>query len=105
MVEDGTAPSSEPGRVWTGGPRLQRGSAVPVRNALLGSGRFLTILPGSALQFPSKNPVLQSLPIKLPIAPRPIAAITLKNRTPSPLVKLFIDCACEVAKPTARATS
>jgi hypothetical protein len=42
------------------------------------------------------------LPIKLSIAPRPIAAITLKNRTPSPLVKLFIDCAREVAKPTAR---
>ena len=80
-------------------------SAVPVRNALLGSGRFLTILPGSALQFPSKSPILQGLPIKLPIAPRPIAAITLRNRTLSPLVKLFIDCACEVAKPTARATS
>jgi DNA-binding transcriptional LysR family regulator len=80
-------------------------SAVPVRNALLGSGRFLTILPGSLLQFPSKSRILQGLPIKLPIAPRPIAAITLRNRTLSPLVKLFIDCACEVAKPTARITT
>jgi DNA-binding transcriptional LysR family regulator len=78
-------------------------SAVPVRNALLGSGRFLTILPGSALQFPSKSTLLQGLPIKLPISPRPIAAITLSNRTLSPLVKLFIDCASEVAKPRVRA--
>ena len=72
-------------------------TAVPLRNALLRGGRFLTIVPASVLGFPTKSPAFAILPIRLPVAPRPIVAIRLKSRTPSPLVQLFIDCARDVA--------
>jgi hypothetical protein len=39
------------------------------------------------------------LPVKLPIQPRPVGIVRLKNRTPNPVAQLFIDCAREVAKP------
>jgi DNA-binding transcriptional LysR family regulator len=41
---------------------------------------------------------LRMLPIELPSPPRPVVAITLKDRTLSPSVELFLDCAREVAK-------
>jgi hypothetical protein len=39
----------------------------------------------------------------LPIQPRPVIVVTLKNRTISPVAQLFIKCAREVAKPFAKA--
>jgi DNA-binding transcriptional LysR family regulator len=45
--------------------------------------------------------VLKALPIELPIPPRPIGIVTLKNRTPSPLATLFIECARRLSKPLA----
>ena len=77
-------------------------SAVPMRNALLASGRFLTIVPSSVLRFSTDKPPFKALPIELPIARRPIGVITLKNRMLNPLAQLFIDCAREIAKPLAR---
>jgi DNA-binding transcriptional LysR family regulator len=74
-------------------------SSVPVRNALLATGRFLTVVPSSLFRFASKNPALKVLPVDLPTTRRPIGAITLKNRTVSPVAQLFIECAREVAKP------
>jgi hypothetical protein len=38
----------------------------------------------------------------MPIRSTPVGVVTLKNRTPNPIAKLFIDCAREVAKPLAR---
>jgi DNA-binding transcriptional LysR family regulator len=72
--------------------------AIPVRQALLATGGFLTIIPRSALTFPAKNPNVAILPVKLPLRSIPIGAITLKNRTPNPLVQLFINCAREVVR-------
>jgi DNA-binding transcriptional LysR family regulator len=78
-------------------------SVTPVRNALLASGRFLSmVLQGSTVRFGSTNPALKVLPINLPTTRRPVGIITLKNRTLSPVAQLFIDCAHEVAKPLAR---
>ena len=73
-------------------------ATVPVRSALLATGRFLTIIPGSVLKFSVNNPVLKRLPVELPTTERPVGIITLKNRTISPVAQLFIDCAREVAK-------
>jgi hypothetical protein len=42
------------------------------------------------------------LPVELPTARRPNGIVTLKNRALSPVAKLFIDCAREVAKPLAK---
>jgi DNA-binding transcriptional LysR family regulator len=74
-------------------------SSVPARNALLASGRFLSMLPASVFRFPASNPGLKRLPIDLPTTRTPVAVITLKNRTLSPVAQLFIDCARKLAKP------
>ena len=70
---------------------------VPVRNALIASGRFLSIVPESVLQFPVGDPHLKRLPIDLSMTQRPIAIITLKNRTLNPVAQLFIEGARELA--------
>jgi DNA-binding transcriptional LysR family regulator len=77
-------------------------ATVPVRSALLATGRFLTIIPESVLQFPANNPVLKRLPVELPTTRRPVGIITLKKRTLSPVAQLFIDCTREVAQPLAK---
>jgi DNA-binding transcriptional LysR family regulator len=69
------------------------------RTRLLGTGRFLTILSTSTLRFAAKHPALKALPIELPLARLPVGIVTLKNRTLSPVARLFIEHAREVAKP------
>jgi len=73
-------------------------SVTPVRNALLATGRFLSIVQGSVVRFNLNGSALKVLPINLPTTRRSIGVITLKNRTLSPVAKLFIDCAHEAAK-------
>jgi DNA-binding transcriptional LysR family regulator len=72
------------------------------RISLLATGRFLTIIPASALRFPIKRPDLKVLPVELPTARVPNGIFTLKNRTLSPVARLFIEHAREVAKPLAK---
>jgi DNA-binding transcriptional LysR family regulator len=69
-----------------------------VRVNLLATGRFITILPASALRFPKTRPELKILPVKLPKAHVRTGIVTLKNRTLSPVAQLFIEHAREVAK-------
>lgn len=66
-------------------------SFILMRNHLLATGRFLTVLPQSALRYNAKQWSLRALPIKLRATPQPIAIVNLKNRTLSPAVRLFID--------------
>ncbi len=73
-----------------------------VRMSLLATGRFLTIFPASTVRFPTQRPELKVLPVELPMAVVANGIVTLKNRTLSPLAKLFIDTAREVAKPLAK---
>jgi len=73
-------------------------STLPVRNFLLATGRFLSMVPRVVLQFPARNHALKSLPVNLPTTVRPLAIVTLKNRTLSPLAELFAACARETAK-------
>jgi DNA-binding transcriptional LysR family regulator len=77
-------------------------SVTPVRNALVATGRYLSLAQGSVARFSRDNPGFKVLPIDLPTTRRPIAVITLKNRTLSPNAQLFINCAHEVAKALAR---
>jgi len=76
--------------------------ALEMRTNLLRTGRYLSIIPEFWLQLPDRHPFLKKLPVKLPIASGPIGIVTLKNRKPSPVTQLFIDCAREVAKPLTR---
>jgi DNA-binding transcriptional LysR family regulator len=71
------------------------GSTLPLRTALLMTGRFLSMVPRVVMQFPPKNTLLRILPINLPGTERPLALITLKNRTLNPLAQLFADYARE----------
>ncbi len=66
-------------------------SFVLMRNHLLATGRFLTVLPASVLQYNAKQWALRALPIKLRTKARPIAIMMLKNRSVSPAVQLFIE--------------
>jgi DNA-binding transcriptional LysR family regulator len=74
-------------------------SSIPLRNYLLATGRFLTVLTNSVLHYNAKQWSLKALPIDLRVKPPAIAILTLKNRTPSPVVQLFIEHLREAAKP------
>jgi DNA-binding transcriptional LysR family regulator len=76
-----------------------------LRDTLLATGRFLTVLQRSLLQFPVKHPSLKVLPAELAATRRPTGLMTLKNRTLSPVARLFIECAREIAKPLAKRKS
>jgi DNA-binding transcriptional LysR family regulator len=84
-----------------------RGLAVPqesvsadvnVRIHLLATGRFLTIFPESLVQSIAERWSIKALPVDLGIRAPPVGIVTLKNRTMSPVVQLFIDAARDVAK-------
>lgn len=63
-----------------------------LRNHLLGSGDFLTVIPGSMLRFfNSRRLLLKALPVDVEFEPQPVAMVTLKHRTPAPPVRLFMD--------------
>jgi len=70
-----------------------------VRMSLLATGRFVTMCSPSILRFPVRRPEIKILPVDLPTMPVPIGIVTLKNRTLSPVARLFIQHAREVAKP------
>jgi len=59
------------------------------------TGRFLTI---AASPFRTRYPELKVLPVELPMARMPVGIVTVKNRRLSPVAKLFIQHAHEVAK-------
>jgi DNA-binding transcriptional LysR family regulator len=80
-------------------------STFPVRNALLATGRFVTMIPRVALVFPAASPSLKSLPIDLPSTVRPLAVITLKNRVLGPTAQLFMETVRELAKSIAKRKS
>jgi hypothetical protein len=54
------------------------------------------------LRFSAETFGLKALPIRLPAPDAPVAVVTLKNRTLSPVAKLFVDCAREVTRETRR---
>jgi len=76
-------------------------ASVGVRLNLVATGGLLTMVPISLLRF-SKRSGIKVLPVELPYAAVPVGIITLKNRTLSPVARLFIETAREVSKPLAR---
>jgi DNA-binding transcriptional LysR family regulator len=73
-----------------------------VRISLLLTGQYLTILADFALRFPAWRSEIKVLPVELPLDRVQVGIVTLKNRMLSPVVRLFIDAAHEVAKPLAK---
>lgn len=79
------------------------GSTLPLRTTLLVTGPFLSMVPRVVMQFPPKDRLLKTLPIELPGTARPLALITLKNRTLNPLAHLFAEYVRTATKPLRRA--
>ena len=79
--------------------------SLPLRDTLVGAGRFLTTLPGFLMRSPVKHPWLKALPVELPETRRPISIVTLKSRTLSPVAELFIARVREVAGQLAKGGS
>jgi DNA-binding transcriptional LysR family regulator len=77
-------------------------NSLNLRYSLLATGRFLTMVPASVLQFSPVRTLLKVLPVQIPRWRLPYVIITLKNRTLSPAAQLFVDCVREVAKPLAK---
>jgi DNA-binding transcriptional LysR family regulator len=75
--------------------------SMDFRTKLLAGGRFITVIPASLLRI-GEEPRLKLLPVDLPVRRWPVTVLTLKNRTLTPVVERFIECAHEVAKPLVR---
>jgi DNA-binding transcriptional LysR family regulator len=71
--------------------------AINLRISLAATGRFLTVVPDSAVSIPSKYPSIRKLPVLLPTTRQWVHLVTLKKRTLSPLAQRFIDCARDIA--------
>jgi DNA-binding transcriptional LysR family regulator len=65
--------------------------SVHLRSSLLPNGPYLTAFPRSVLRYNPNLRAMKVLPVDLPARPWPVAIITLKNRTTSPVVQRFID--------------
>lgn len=72
-----------------------------MRNELLATGRYLSAAPGVLVRLPRKHSVLKAL-LELPNTRMPIAIITLKNRSLSPLAQLFIEDLRAFTRPLAK---
>lgn len=73
--------------------------SIQLTITLIASGRFVGLLPSSLARLSAKRVGLKILPIRLPANIRfSLEIITLRNRTPGPLAKLFIEQARAVAK-------
>jgi len=72
--------------------------SLNLRNRLLATGRFLTMVPGYSVKFRDRYPPLKALPVKLPDSRAAVAVVTLRNRTLSPVAQLFIETMRMLAK-------
>jgi DNA-binding transcriptional LysR family regulator len=75
-------------------------NSVQMHCALLATGPYLAMLPKSLLRFGHFD-AMRVLPVALPVRPIPVGITALRNRTISPIVELFVECARDVAKPLA----
>jgi len=64
-----------------------------LRTNLASRGQYVAVLPRSHLLLSGERYSLKQLPIQLSAMPSPVAIVTLKNRTLTPAVRVFIECA------------
>jgi DNA-binding transcriptional LysR family regulator len=72
-------------------------TSMNLRLALLASGDYISCIPSSVYRYGAQVKPIKALPVDMDIK-LPVTIYTLKNRTLSPAVKLFIETAREVAK-------
>jgi DNA-binding transcriptional LysR family regulator len=66
---------------------------------LVETGRWLGLVPGSAMRFGGKGMRLKALPVKTLPPPAPVGFVTVRDRTLTPLAERFIACTRKVAGP------
>ena len=72
--------------------------SLPLVMHFLATGPFITVLPRTVASLHAGSELLKILPVDFPAFSWPVAIVTLKNRTLSPVAQRFIDCAREVGK-------
>jgi|SRR5262245_6120192 len=72
--------------------------SMQLRADMVASGIFVTTFPSSVLGVHADRWRLKALPVKLPAQPWPLAIVTLKDRTLSPVTLLFIKHLRELAR-------
>jgi DNA-binding transcriptional LysR family regulator len=77
-------------------------TSVQLQLGMLATGRFLTMFPNSLLHFSGERMGMKALPIDLKVPTLPVGIITLKNRTISPVARLFIEAARDITKPLSK---
>jgi len=80
------------------------GNSMLLNHALLATGRYFTVYSKSFLQLSAKTLGIKVLPIRLKVLSTPAAVVTLKNRTASPIAKLFVAHAREIGRSFSKAT-
>jgi hypothetical protein len=83
----------EPPRLTVAAP------SITLRNELLATGRFLTVVVGFSLLLPRRHPRLKALPLKLHHPRQPVGITALKGRSLSPVAQMFIESVRELVKP------
>lgn len=78
--------------------------SVHIRTSLLASNEFITV-PLSVVHHYGEALSLKVLPVDIPIRPWPVAIVTLKHRTLSPVAEQFIARTRELVRPFATRTS
>jgi DNA-binding transcriptional LysR family regulator len=73
--------------------------SMAARTRLVEMGPFLTFLPGSTLHFGVRRLRVKTLPVTLSMKTPPTQIVTLKNRTPNAIARLFIDELHTIVKP------
>ncbi len=71
-------------------PRIVSNS-VAIRVRLVETGKFLTMVPASMLHFGAERLQVKRLPISLSMKSPSVEIISLKNRTPSAVARMFLD--------------
>jgi DNA-binding transcriptional LysR family regulator len=79
-------------------PKGVASDSIPLRNKLLSTNRYISVLPRSLLHFCAKELAVKVLPVTIPGTRQPAEIVTLKNRTLSPAVQVFIEYVRELAK-------
>jgi DNA-binding transcriptional LysR family regulator len=69
-----------------------------LRSNLAIRGQCVAVLPRSVLVLSAERYSLKELPVQLSTKPSPVAIVTLKNRTLTPVVQGFVECAREIGR-------
>jgi DNA-binding transcriptional LysR family regulator len=79
-------------------------NSVTLRLRLIETGRFIGFLPDSTVRFVGGRMRVKVLPVQLRLDEPPVVCISLKHRTPNPIVRLFINELRAFAKPLTKGT-